>query len=303
MLGCELDLPIGVDVPLTIISSILAVTFTFAALASDLLFERYRRGRHRRGHLRKRSRIRRGSIADPYSGSWDNSPKPHLEEGEQEEGDYSDHAEDSEVYGLLQESSPESDAGSTVLASNDPESPTNPLNSAAHGDPANEFPALSPATSLTDMSRPSSTFTESGRSSSFMGSSHSSHALANIMNIAHRSTAPAGNAFIATGEALYTGCTLKNLLKGFLWSLAITGMHYVGIAALKVPHGYLTLNPFLVILSGLISWVVCFVGVILMSRIETRLTQQFLFSIVASTGVAAMHFTGMLPISSTKDYD
>lgn len=303
MLGCELDLPIGVDVPLTIFSSVLAVTFTFAALASDLLFERYRRGRQQRSHLRRRNRSTRGFTTDSNSGSWDNSPKPHAEEMEQEEQDYNDHAEDSEVYGLLQGTSPESDAQTIFRASNDPGSPTTPLNSAAYGDSANKFPALSPVTSPADVSRPSSTFSDSGRSSSFVGSTHSSHALANIMNIAHRSTAPAGNAFIATGEALYTGCTCKNILKGFLWSLAITGMHYVGIAALIIPHGYLTLDPFLVILSGLISWVVCLVGVILMSRIETRLTQQFLFSVVASTGVAAMHFTGMLPSSCANLYN
>lgn len=113
------------------------------------------------------------------------------------------------------------------------------------------------------------------------------------MHIARRSTAPAKNAFITTGEALYSGCKPRNIVKGFLWSLAVSGMHYVGIAALQIPKGHLTLNPFLVVLSGLISWIVCLVGVILMDRIETHLAQQFLFSVVASTGVAAMHFTGM----------
>lgn len=295
MLGCELDLPIGIDVPLTIISSILAVTFTFATLASDLLFERYPRAGKRRRHTCKSSQDSRGFVADPGSRSWDNSTKPISEEVEQQgEEDYDDHAEDSEAYGLLEGNPPESDVETIVGASNHTRSPTDRLNSAAYGDLAIKFPALSPATSSADISTPSGSFSEFRRSPSFTGSTHSSHALASIMNIAHRSTAPAGNAFITTGEALYTGCTFKNTFKGFLWSLAITGMHYVGIVALKIPHGYLTLDPFLVILSGLISWVVCLVGVILMSRIETRLMQQFLFSIVASTGVATMHFTGML---------
>ena len=69
-------------------------------------------------------------------------------------------------------------------------------------------------------------------------------------------------------------------------------MHYVGIAALRIPEGHSILNPFLVVLSGLISWVVCLVGVILMSQIETHFAQQCLFPVAASTGVAAMHFTG-----------
>jgi NO-binding membrane sensor protein with MHYT domain len=38
--------------------------------------------------------------------------------------------------------------------------------------------------------------------------------------------------------------------------------------------------------------VVCVVGCIFMSQMETHLAQQFLFSFVATTGVAAMHFTG-----------
>ncbi|CAD6586078.1 MAG: hypothetical protein ASARMPREDX12_002194 [Alectoria sarmentosa] len=132
----------------------------------------------------------------------------------------------------------------------------------------------------------------SRRSDSFMGSTHSSYGLSNIMNLAYRAS-PGKNAFIATGESLYAGCTYRNIIKGFLWSLAITSMHYVGIAALRIPQGDFTLEPPLVILSGLISWAVCLVGCILMSQIETHLTQQFLFAAVACTGVAAMHFTGM----------
>jgi len=69
-------------------------------------------------------------------------------------------------------------------------------------------------------------------------------------------------------------------------------MHYAGINALSIPSGYCTLNYALVALSGIISWLVCIVGCILMSQMETHLGQQFLFSIAATTGVAAMHFTG-----------
>lgn len=295
MLGCELDLPIGIDVPLTILSSILAVTFTFAALASDLLVERYnRRGKHR-NHLRKRGRNTKRWTSNPKDDHCNMKPNACSEDVEPEEEEYSDNAEDSEILSLLQGSVTESDAEATLRTSSGPDSPPTPSNSAVHGDHADKFGAPSPTESLEDEDRsprPSSAFSESWRSASVTGSTHSSRALANILEIAHRSTAPAGNAFKATGEALYSGCTVKNVLKAFLWSLAITGMHYVGIAALKIPNGFFTLNPILVILSGLISWVVCLVGVILMSRIETRLAQQFLFSVVASTGVAAMHFTG-----------
>lgn len=104
---------------------------------------------------------------------------------------------------------------------------------------------------------------------------------------------PAKNLFVATAEALWKGLTMRNIIRGFLWSLAITSMHYVGIAALQVPDGHYKLQPFLVLLSALISWVVCLVGVILMAQMETHLGQQCFFSVVATLGVAAMHFTGM----------
>ena len=50
MLAYELDLQIGINVFWTLLSSVLAVLFTFAALGSDLLWETYLRekqGSHR----------------------------------------------------------------------------------------------------------------------------------------------------------------------------------------------------------------------------------------------------------------
>ena len=38
MLACELDLPIGINVPLTLLSAVLAVLFTFTALAVSRAF-------------------------------------------------------------------------------------------------------------------------------------------------------------------------------------------------------------------------------------------------------------------------
>lgn len=307
MLACELDLPIGIDVPLTILSSALAVLFTFATLASDTLWERYRR----RGHQKRPSRRRRRRLSTKSTAvgsdpdTWKNGFKPLSESAEEEDGVSSDCEEASENIGLLEGHPPEMAADPPLNTGNGTESPSVAAHPATIDNSTQDSPELSPTVSPagTSTSRPSSTFSDSRRSSSFMSSNHSSYGLANIMNVAQRSTAPAKNAFITTGETLYAGCTRRNVLKGFLWSLAISGMHYVGIAALRIPTGHFTLNPFLVVLSGLISWVVCLVGVILMSQIETHLTQQFLFSAVASTGVAAMHFTGTHVQFPRKVYD
>jgi len=102
-----------------------------------------------------------------------------------------------------------------------------------------------------------------------------------------------GNPALMMLTALWYGLTYANITKGFFWSLAITSMHYSGVMALRVPEGKCTLEPGLVLLSAVISWVVCSVGCILMAQMESFLIQQVLFSAVATTGIAAMHFTGM----------
>ena len=333
MLACELDLPIGIDVPLTLLSAVLAVLFTFAALASDLLWDTYMRSRRRNYRALRRERTTSSSIKRAKMNARDHSseglldPIEEEEEGEEYEDDrYDQDAEDPQSP-LFSRRLSEQDRNETFKPGPPPQTPPISPQPVLHRDPAHKMlglhlngsaggtptklPAQSPeqitpthvesAESSTGFpgflgfprfQRRPSDQSMSRRSDSFMGSTHSSYGLTNIMNLAYRGTTPAKNAFIATGESLYAGCTRRNIIRGFLWSLAITSMHYVGIAALRIPQGDFTLEPPLVILSGLISWAVCLVGCILMSQIETHLTQQFLFAAVACTGVAAMHFTG-----------
>ena len=140
---------------------------------------------------------------------------------------------------------------------------------------------------------PSSSEGSTLRRESSSGSS-TSHGLSSAMGLAYR-RAPAStvNAFVATAKILYFGMTPRNILRGFLWSIAITSMHYTGIYGLRIPNGRIVLAPWIVLASALISWLVCTVGCICMAEMEAMLSQQLLFSVVATTGVAAMHFTGM----------
>ena len=306
MLACELDLPIGIDVPLTVLSSLLAVFFTFAALASDLIWERYCRERRRRNRRRRIRRVKRSAHTPSIVNIWDRGAKPPPDSFRQGDHDYtySDldaEEEEEERLSLLQEGSPEVADLRSSTTEVEAGSPHVWMNHESNGDPSKKHQDIPPNVSQSEISRPSSEYSESRHSSSYTGSTHSLHGLSNIMHIAQRSTAPAKNAFIMTGETLYAGCTIRNIVKGLLWSLAVTSMHYVGILALKIPSGHFTLDPWLVVLSGLISWIVCLVGVILMSRIESHLTQQFLFAVVASGGVAAMHFTGTFNSPTTRD--
>ena len=334
MLACELDLPIGIDVSLTLLSAVLAVFFTFAALASDLLWDTYMRSRRRNYRALRRERTTSSSIKRSKMNARDHSSEGLLDPIEEEEEEGEEHEEDRDHQDAEDPQSPlfsrrlsEQDRNETFRPDTPPQTPPISPQPVLYRDPAHKMlglhvngsaggtptklPAQSPeqitptrvesAESSTGFpgflgfprfQRRPSDQSISRRSDSFMGSTHSSYGLSNIMNLAYRAS-PGKNAFIATGESLYAGCTYRNIIKGFLWSLAITSMHYVGIAALRIPQGDFTLEPPLVILSGLISWAVCLVGCILMSQIETHLTQQFLFAAVACTGVAAMHFTGM----------
>lgn len=344
MLACELDLPIGINVSLTVLSAILAVLFTFAALASDLLWDTYMRSRRRSYRALRRERTTSSSAKSSKFSARDPSSERLLDPIEEEEEDDvdGDGEEENEEEGYGQDVE---DSQSTLVSKHPSEQDRN----GAFQDTPPETPPVSPQTTLhrdpghkllglhlndsavetptkhsiqtpepttptrvesSDSSngfpgfpryqRRSSEQSISRRSDSFMGSTHSSYGLSNIMNLAYRGTSPAKNAFVATGEALYAGSTRRNIIKGFLWSLAITSMHYVGIAALRIPKGDFTLEAPFVVLSALISWIVCLVGCILMSRIETHLAQQFLFAVVACIGVAAMHFTGTSVLPQTQ---
>ena len=335
MLACELDLPIGINVPLTLLSAALAVLFTFAALASDLLWDTYMTSRRRSRRTPKRERATSYLAGSPRINARTPSSEHLLdsieeENQEEEEADeyeeerYDQHVDD--LQSPLLSPKPFSQQDRNMIFSPDTPPKTPPispqpvfqsdsgnkslglhLNGSAAESPTKDSVQSPGRTTPTRVGSPGSSTGLSGfpklqrrpseqstshRSDSFMGSNHSSYGLGNIVNLAYRSTSPAKNAFIGTGEALYAGCTRRNIAKGFMWSLAITSMHYVGITALRIPQGDFTLEPPLVILSGLISWVVCLIGCVLMSQIETHLTQQFLFALVACTGVAAMHFTG-----------
>ena len=328
MLACELDLPIGINVPLTLLSAVLAVVFTFAALASDLLWNRHNARPRRKGRSLRRGRTS-NTLENGYRSSSNTSDyvyKPLMSAHVLENGDHGDGAGAPELP-LHSDSIQDVSSGLDPDGVSGSESQSQPLTASQHARDGSASQRLSPSwmngifgmlstkhppqgsqpqtertsedhsyewTESRDTEhRNSSDRSVSRRSSSFAGSSSSSHGLSNIINIAYHGASPAKNAFMTTGEALYAGCTCKHVIKGFFWSLAITSMHYVGIAALKIPDGHFTLDPLFVVFSGLISWAVCLVGCILMSQMETHLARQFLFSIVATAGVAAMHFTGM----------
>ena len=327
MLACELDLPIGIDVPLSILSAGLAVIFTFAALTSDLLWESYIGARRSKRSMRKERRPQGASanrsgpsvreedssepLLDPFQHDNEEGSeyRPDLEiqtpshserlPAEEEEGVLSNVVDGSD-WPFQRKSSLTDETGQPPLfhSIRDQSFPQTPVKDLAHTiDVRTERSDDTDSETWTTASLQQTLRNRhiSRRSSSVKDSASSSFGLGNIISARRyqRSSSSTKGALVAIGLIIYTGITQRNVLKGFLWSLAITGMHYVGISALHIPKGYMTFNPFLVFLSGLICWIVCLIGCILIPQIEVHLPQQFLFSAVATAGVAGMHFTGM----------
>ena len=347
MLAYKVDVAIQVDGGLTILSSVLAVLFTFAALSHDLLWSRWR-SRHQKHHKPRdpRTRIRKRSRATSLLTRKDSaqSATPLLAvDGEnaqdvdvedfavvrsapvatEDGGDYFSHrAMPSVSHHLISPTQSSSEPATPSFATSQQElmaiaqtiargsidevlsqTSSKRLNGHANGRP------IAPSDAVGDSeddgeeeeleeyteshTRTSSSDIESFRRSSTGGASSLGGLSSALGMVFHKSNSDQ-NVLVAMVSHLYEGLTARNIGKGFLWSLAITGMHYCGMLSLKIPgNGYLTFNWWLVLLSGLISWIVCTVGAILMAQMETQLGQQILFSVIAAAGVAAMHWTGM----------
>ena len=322
MLAYELDLQIGIDVGLTVFSAVLAVFFTFLALASDVLYDRFLRAKRKRKS--KSKRMAKDSMPK-LSFTDEDSAEPLLQHLQHASGMERMHTPDLERAGSSYFSEPQQRPSLAVIQrSSDGADETFVNNNSARQWNNINAPPLSRTVSLRNtilaqapnqqiMDRMDSqnddgselengavsdsetyesslTYSSSRRSSSFGTSSASGLGLGGILSVKRGkfdSDTPR-NPFVAIYEALLAGFSLRNVAKGLVWAIAITSMHYCGLRGLKVPHGYVSLSPVLVLLSGLICWVVCVVGCILIGEIETNLGQQLLFSAVATCGVAAM---------------
>lgn len=303
ILACELDMLIGLNVTLTILSAVLAVTFTFMALSFDLLWTRYLRIVKKRRLKAKRENRREATRHHLSTSQVDTgSPDPVLRDRNSEEREHlmpsgnitgAGRGRTRHTLGPLEDhfshnASIESDSRSLVSSSRSRE----------RRRLLTRIESLIEDESLVDTEesfpRNSNEEDPSPRSSGTTSSDASSLGLPGFMSfrIPEASTPSPTNALVGIAKLLYYGATVTSFTKGFIWSLAITSMHWVGIMALQIPGGFITVQPFIVLLSALISWLVCTVGCILIPHIEVNLSQQLLFSVVAAAGVAAMHFTG-----------
>lgn len=329
MLAYGLDLRIGIDVGLTILSAILAVVFTFVALASDMLYDRYlKRNGKDISKPSRRGKSTRPLLSDARARmAEEGGLEPLLPHSEDEYQDGQLAASEAEHAIPRYNSEPQQRPSITVIQPAD-NGGLSPLGSPIHQKASTRVVQLSQFSprEQTQFAQPSSTphrdsqistsshldseaaaDTESyqatvsqddssRRSSSFATPTASALGLGDIMGIKRfrNDSAIPTNPFAATYKTLHAGLNVANIVKGFIWAIAVTSMHYVGIQGLRVPQGHVSLNSYLVLLSFVICWGVCVVGCILILGLETHLGQQLLFSVVATCGVAAMRMYSTL---------
>lgn len=308
MLACELDLPITLNVPLTILSAMLAVTFTWLALAFDLVWEHYKKTRRKQATAMRRDSRRINRSGNPTAivaglaraSHFLGRPKANTVAHDQlsslsPQGGSQSSRSERIVDFIPDQSSDRFRLTHDPLWASSVDVQSVPLLERTESYDRVDDGAASDADETETTSRISWSDFISSRRSSGVTSSDPSLGLGRFASVKKDQGTTFGdkNSFIVTALALSMGLNVHNLVKGFIWSLAITGMHYLGILALDIPHGFCYLDIKFVILSALISWIVCVVGCILLSSMEIRLGQQVLFSVIATTGVASMHFTGM----------
>lgn len=285
MLSCELHVAVGLDVSLTLFTGVLAVAFTFISLGKDLLRRSYACDypqKPSKAYISQGSRTPTQDISAGMPlllGHNTNNDRTSLEPNRVS-------LDREDALPILQDRAATGTAPSDrVLASRLTHAPTmnrandvgqqNYRSNSGSGEGSEEGNGSS--------GRPHWSF-----GSSNVGSSR----LEDLVSMATQGNKPHGNVFIATFWGLLGGISLETILMGLLWSLSLTCMHYGGLIAMEIPEGYMTLSPVPVVVSAIISWVVCIAGYIYMINVEPFLTQQILFSFVAAVGIASMHFTG-----------
>jgi NO-binding membrane sensor protein with MHYT domain len=279
MLSCKLDLAVGLHVGLTVFSAVLAVSFTFAALGAELLWERYN------AHKRRNAAKHRPNL-------------PAAEGADRQEGDSSmpllgDESTNGRISGDGHEGDGDIEFGRIDAPPQRSEIPSTDgprdMSSYTPGSYERRRHAADPSFSTRLSSRGSGSHSDLRIGSSQL----------DLKSMADHGAAPTLNAFVATYRGILGGMSWKAVAMGLVWSLSLTCMHYGGVLAMTIPEGRMTFNPALVVASAIISWVVCIAGYIYIVNIEPHLSQQVLFSAIAASGIAAMHFTGLRVTNSS----
>ncbi|KAI0789382.1 hypothetical protein C8Q75DRAFT_765386 [Abortiporus biennis] len=93
--------------------------------------------------------------------------------------------------------------------------------------------------------------------------------------------------------AHYNSSTYAVAIKATIWGSALGFMHYCGIWAMDIPGGRIEWNLVVVAASWIIAFLLCFVGCIAMVHMEMHFIRQVIFSTFVAAGSCSMHYIGM----------
>ncbi|EED79627.1 hypothetical histidine kinase [Postia placenta Mad-698-R] len=82
-------------------------------------------------------------------------------------------------------------------------------------------------------------------------------------------------------------------LRAAVWGMALVLMHYCGMWAMHIPGGHISWNPGIVVLSYGVAFAMCLVACIFMEHMDMHFGRQVAFSTIAAFGCCSMHYTGM----------
>lgn len=304
MLACDLDVPVGIDPTWTIISATLATVFTLAALADGTVGEFYRDKERRLGHnapeglanMKMRTQdpdTEYGHQLQTHASAIDSLGANMNGGGEPAMSGLDDTlSETRSDAGLLDQDQDHSGSEATVHVtdvSKDQEPQEMSLAAFIRHELRLLLVARTPRAGSAGQDIGAQMASAASRSSN---ASSTQFGLHHLPRDKEANQSESGGLLWVTVTTIYAGLTVANIVKGFLWSLSLTSMHYCGLLSLKIPNGFVVFSPPLVILAATICWVVCIVGAICFENMTDLLAQQLLFSVVATSGCAALHWTG-----------
>ncbi|KAJ3332005.1 hypothetical protein HDU91_003193 [Kappamyces sp. JEL0680] len=88
------------------------------------------------------------------------------------------------------------------------------------------------------------------------------------------------------------------VLAGCIAGLGVSGMHYTGIYAMRIPNVALQHNPVIVVVATVIAMVVATVGFWILFFLRGQ-TMRLVAAFVIGVAVCGMHYTGMMGMTYT----
>ncbi|RPD54486.1 hypothetical protein L227DRAFT_616135 [Lentinus tigrinus ALCF2SS1-6] len=301
MLACRLDVDVRFDVFLTILSAVIAVFFTFAALASPYASEAIDNSTPMRTLSRWNSEVCSGLV------SFFMPKKPH----------------DPEVgYAPLQTSDP--DERTTMSGGDDlPEEDNNSEGSSDEGEvndaAARAQPYAAPSAPISPPTNPfakqdgSPTSSATGVRERCLGNFNAEWVLDDVklgvIVVIHAEPFSRETRLRIKARAKerplpdlgwrywarqhYKTISIFLFVRAAIWAAAIVFMHYCGMWAMILPEGRIAWDLRIVALSYVVAFSVCFVGSMFMVHMESHIVRQMIFSTIAAIGCCSMHYTGM----------